>query len=107
MRIAIAICALALLAAGTACGERAEPTGAGVQSYPVTVGARPRGRPRWPRRRSGSSRSGAGPHQILRALGLQPRTVTVDDSLVGLPLVAQIKKARPDLIGRIDRRRPA
>jgi iron complex transport system substrate-binding protein len=39
---------------------------------------------------------GPGPHQILHALGLE--TVTVDDSLVGLPLVAQIKKARPDLI---------
>ncbi len=41
---------------------------------------------------------GPGPRRILRALRLDSRTVPVDDSLVGLPLVAQIRKARPDLI---------
>ena len=41
---------------------------------------------------------GPGPRQILRALGLGNRIVTVDDSLVGLPLVGQIRKAHPDLI---------
>ena len=98
MRIALAACALALLAAGTACGERTEPTGASVRIYPVTVqGAaeRPTAVAEAPRR---IVPLGPGPHQILRALGLSRRTVNVDDSLVGLPLVAQIKKARPDLI---------
>ena len=98
MRIALATCALALLAAGTACGERTEPTGAGVPIYPVTVqGAaeHPTALAETPRR---IVPLGPGPHRILRALGLERRTVTVDDSLVGLPLVAQIKKARPDLI---------
>ena len=96
MRIALAACALALLAAGTACGERTEPTGATVHIYPVTVqGAADR-----PTAVAGPPRRivplGPGPRQILRALGL--RTVSVDDSLVGLPLVAQIRKAHPDLI---------
>jgi cobalamin transport system substrate-binding protein len=98
MRIAIVACALALLAAGTACGERAEPTEASVPIYPVTLqGAadRPTALAKAPQR---IVPLGPGPHQILRALGLEHRTVTVDDSLVGLPLVAQIKKARPDLI---------
>jgi ABC-type Fe3+-hydroxamate transport system substrate-binding protein len=98
MRIALAVCALALLAAGTACGERTEPTGATVRIYPVTVqGAaeRPTAVAEAPHR---IVPLGPGPHQILRALGLDHRIVSVDDSLVGLPLVAQIKKARPDLI---------
>jgi ABC-type Fe3+-hydroxamate transport system substrate-binding protein len=96
MRIALVACALALLAAGTACGERTEPTGTSVRIYPVTVqGAaeRPTALAEAPHR---IVPLGPGPHQILRALGL--RTVSVNDSLVGLPLVAQIKKARPDLI---------
>ena len=37
MRIALLPLAVVLLLAGTACGERSEPTGALVQSYPVTV----------------------------------------------------------------------
>ena len=37
MRLAILFVAAALLLAGTACGERKEPTGALVQDYPVTV----------------------------------------------------------------------
>jgi len=98
MRIALAGCALALLAAGTACGERTEPTGSVVRIYPVTVqGAaeRPTALAEAPHR---IVPLGRGPHQILKALGLDSRKVAVDDSLVGLPLVAQIKKARPDLI---------
>jgi iron complex transport system substrate-binding protein len=93
-----ALGAAALLLAGTACGERKEPTGPLVQIYPVTV--------------QGASESptvvhsvprrivplGAGPRRILRALGLERRAVTVNDSLVGLPLVDQIRRARPDLI---------
>jgi iron complex transport system substrate-binding protein len=98
MRIAIAICALTILAAGTACGERAEPTGAGVRIYPVTVQGAAEGPTALAETPQRIVPLGRGPHQILRALGLEPRTVTVDDSLVGLPLVAQIKKARPDLI---------
>ena len=90
--------AVALLAAGTACGERKEPTGPLVQVYPVTIqgaGEGPTVVHSVPRR---IVPLGAGPRRTLRALGLQPRVVTVDDSLVGLPLVDQIRRARPDLI---------
>jgi ABC-type Fe3+-hydroxamate transport system substrate-binding protein len=98
VRIALAASAAFLLLAGTACGERKEPTGALAQSYPVTV-------------QGGGDRAtvvssaphrivpvGAGPRQILRSLGLGRRIVTVDDTLVGLPLVDAIRKAKPDLI---------
>jgi len=99
VRVALAgSIALLLLAAGTACGERKEPTGALAESYPVTV--------------QGASDSptvvqsaphrivpvGAGPRQILRSLGLGRRVVTVNDALVGLPLVDAIRRAKPDLI---------
>jgi ABC-type Fe3+-hydroxamate transport system substrate-binding protein len=87
-----------LLVTSTGCGTREEPTGAVVRIYPVTVqGAaeRPAVMRRAPRR---IVPLGAGPRQILRALGLKARTHTVNDSLVGLPLVGQIRKARPDLI---------
>jgi len=97
-RLVAVLGAVALLAVGTACGERKEPTGPLVEIYPVTVQG------------AGESATvvdsvprrivplGAGPRRTLRALGLQPRVVTVDDSLVGLPLVEQIRRARPDLI---------
>jgi ABC-type Fe3+-hydroxamate transport system substrate-binding protein len=90
--------ALVLLFAGTACGERAEPTGALVQVFPVTVqgsGERPTVVSSAPRR---IVPVGAGPRQILKALGLKRRTVTVNDTLVGLPLVGEIRRAKPDLI---------
>ena len=35
--VAPVFCALALLLAGTACGERSEPTGAAVRNYPGTA----------------------------------------------------------------------
>ncbi len=98
MRIAVTLGAVALLGAGTACGERSEPTGASVRLYPVTVqGAaeRPTAVRRAPRR---IVPVGPGPRQIVRALGLEGRAVTVNESLVGLPLVGQIRRARPDLI---------
>jgi ABC-type Fe3+-hydroxamate transport system substrate-binding protein len=98
MRIALAAAAALLLLAGTACGERKEPTGALARSYPVTV-------------QGGGDRAtvvdsapqrivpvGAGPRQILRSLGLGGRIVPVNDVLVGLPLVDAIRKAKPDLI---------
>ncbi len=97
VRLALAPVAVLLLLAGTACGERAEPTGALVESYPVTV--------------QGTGNAtvvnavpkrivpvGAGPREILQALGLDRRTVTVEDTLVGLPLVEAIRRAKPDLI---------
>jgi ABC-type Fe3+-hydroxamate transport system substrate-binding protein len=97
MRRALVPATALLLLAGTACGERAEPTGALVQSYPVTVQG------------SGDATVvdatpkrivpvGAGPREILKALGLDGRTTTVDDTLVGLPLVNAIRRAKPDLI---------
>ena len=94
-----ALCgAAALLVAGTACGERKEPTGPLVQVYPVTVqgaGERPAVVGGVPHR---IVPLGPGPRMILKSLGLQSRIVKVDDSLVGLPLVAQIRHAKPDLI---------
>jgi ABC-type Fe3+-hydroxamate transport system substrate-binding protein len=98
MRIAAAAACVLLLAAGTACGERKEPTGPLVPLYPVTVqgaGERPAIVSSIPHR---IVPLGAGPRRILRALGLQARTITVDDSLVGLPLVGAIRRARPDLV---------
>ena len=94
----VGLAAVVLLLAATGCGAREEPTGAVVRIYPVTVqGAaeRPAVMRRAPRR---IVPLGSGPRQILRALGLKARTHTVNDSLVWLPLVGQIRKARPDLI---------
>jgi iron complex transport system substrate-binding protein len=90
--------ALAVLAVGTACGERSEPTGAVVRIYPVTVqgaGDRPTSLRAAPRR---IVALGAGPRRILRGLGLKKRTVSVNDELVGLQLVGRIRQAHPDLI---------
>jgi ABC-type Fe3+-hydroxamate transport system substrate-binding protein len=97
MRLAVLTVAVALLLAGTACGERSEPTGA-LRIYPVTVqgaGERPAVVNKTPQR---IVPLGAGPRSILRALGLGSRVVTVNDGLVGLPLVDQIRHAHPDLI---------
>jgi ABC-type Fe3+-hydroxamate transport system substrate-binding protein len=95
---ALVAVAAVLLLAGTACGQRHEPTGELVQSFPVTV-------------QGGGDRStvvraaprrivpvGPGPRAVLDALGLGRRVVRVNDTLVGLPLVGAIRKARPDLI---------
>jgi ABC-type Fe3+-hydroxamate transport system substrate-binding protein len=98
MRVSLVLGAGVLLLAGTACGERAEPTGSLMQVYPVTVqgaGDRPAVVSAVPRR---IVPLGAGPRQVLKALGLERRTVTVNDSLVGLPLVGEVRRARPDLI---------
>jgi iron complex transport system substrate-binding protein len=98
MRVVAVLGALSLLLAGTACGERKEPTGAKVRIYPVTVqgaGERPTILRAAPHR---IVPLGPGPRRILRALGLQKRLVTVNDELVGLPLVGAIRRARPDLI---------
>jgi ABC-type Fe3+-hydroxamate transport system substrate-binding protein len=97
MRLALVPAAALLLIAGTACGERSEPTGALVESYPVTVQG------------TGDATVvdsvpkrivpvGVGPRKILEALGLDKRTITVDEALVGLPLVDAIRRAKPDLI---------
>jgi ABC-type Fe3+-hydroxamate transport system substrate-binding protein len=98
VKAALAAATLLVLVAGTACGERTEPTGAAIRLYPVTVqggGEAPTVVRTAPRR---IVPVGSGPRQILRALGLQHRMVTVDDTLVGLPLVGAIRRARPDLI---------
>jgi ABC-type Fe3+-hydroxamate transport system substrate-binding protein len=98
VRIPLAAAAVLLLLAGTACGERKEPTGALAESYPVTVQG---GGDRATVVNSAPHRIvpvGAGPRQILRSLGLGRRIVTVNDTLVGLPLVDAIRKAKPDLI---------
>jgi len=98
VRLALLPVALALLLAGTACGERSEPTGALVQSFPVTVqggGDKPTVVQSAPKR---IVPVGPGPRSVLAALGLGKRVVTVNDTLVGLPLVGAIRRARPDLI---------
>jgi ABC-type Fe3+-hydroxamate transport system substrate-binding protein len=98
VRPALVAGAVMLLLAGTACGERTEPTGAVVHLYPVTVqggGESPTVVRSAPHR---IVPVGTGPRQILRALGLQRRMVTVNDTLVGLPLVGEIRRAKPDLI---------
>jgi iron complex transport system substrate-binding protein len=98
VRLPLLAAAALLLAAGTACGERAEPTGKLVRVYPVTVhgvGDRPTAVSSAPRR---IVPVGPGPRQILKALGLEQRTITVNDTLVGLPLVGQLRRAKPDLI---------
>jgi ABC-type Fe3+-hydroxamate transport system substrate-binding protein len=98
VRIALVSAAALLLLAGTACGERSEPTGALVQTYPVTVqggGDKATVVSAVPRR---IVPIGPGPKAILHSLGLARRTVAVDDTLVGLPLVDAIRRAKPDLI---------
>jgi ABC-type Fe3+-hydroxamate transport system substrate-binding protein len=98
MRIALASVAALLLLAGTACGERSEPTGALAESFPVKVqgaGDKATVVSSVPRR---IVPVGAGPRSVLRSLGLGRRTVDVDDTLVGLPLVDAIRRAKPDLI---------
>ena len=97
MRLALVPVAALLLLAGTACGERSEPTGALVESYPVTV----QGTGDATIVNSTPKRIvpvGLGPRKILKSLGLDERTTTVDDTLVGLPLVGAIRRAKPDLI---------
>ncbi len=98
LRIPLVLAGTLLLLAGTACGERVEPTGSLVHVYPVTV----QGGADQPAVVSAVPRRivplGAGPRQILKAFGLKRRTVAVNDSLVGLPLVGEIRRARPDLI---------
>jgi ABC-type Fe3+-hydroxamate transport system substrate-binding protein len=99
VRVALAAgAALLLLVAGTACGERKEPTGALAETYPVTV----QGASDAPTVVQSAPHRivpvGAGPRQILRSLGLGRRVVTVNDTLVGLPLVNAIRRAKPDLI---------
>jgi ABC-type Fe3+-hydroxamate transport system substrate-binding protein len=94
----VALGAMLLLLAATACGERSEPTGPLVGVYPVTVQGGGEGPTIV---RSAPHRIvpvGTGPRQILRALGLQRRMITVNDTLVGLPLVGEIRRAKPDLI---------
>jgi iron complex transport system substrate-binding protein len=98
VRAAVAGAAVLLVLAGAACGERSEPTGKLVQVFPVTVqgaGDRPTVVRSSPRR---IVPVGSGPRQLLTALGLGRRIVTVNDTLVGLPLVGEIRRAHPDLI---------
>jgi ABC-type Fe3+-hydroxamate transport system substrate-binding protein len=98
MRIPLVLAGSLLLLAGTGCGERVEPTGSLVAVYPVTVqgaGDQPAVVSAVPRR---IVPLGAGARGIVKALGLERRTVEVNDSLVGLPLVGAIRRARPDLI---------
>jgi iron complex transport system substrate-binding protein len=98
VRAALVALAVVLLLAGSACGQRSEPTGALVQSYPVTVQG---GGDRATVVRSAPKRIvpvGAGPTAVLEGLRLGKRVIKVNDTLVGLPLVGAIRHAKPDLI---------
>lgn len=98
MRAAGGLVAVLLLALATACGERAEPVGRLAERFPVTV----QGASEAPTVEREAPRRivpiGGGPRRILEALGLRSRMIRVNDSLVGLPLVGEIRRARPDLI---------
>ncbi len=95
-RLAVVAVAVALLA--TACGERGEPTGAAAPLYPVTVQT---GTDRPLVVRAAARRIaviGAGPRQIIVALGAAPQIVgqPVDgNGDIRLRLLARLK---PDLI---------
>jgi len=80
MRLTLVLAGLLLLLGGSACGERAEPTGSLVPVYPVTVqgaGDQSTVAKAVPRR---IVPLGAGPRRLLKALGLERRTVTVNDT---------------------------
>jgi ABC-type Fe3+-hydroxamate transport system substrate-binding protein len=100
-RIALAACALALLAGATGCGERSEPTGATVRMYPVTVSDaedRTTTLDQAPRRVVALTQATA---DIVRAIG-------AGSLLVGRPagffgpagdlIAARLSRAHPDLV---------
>jgi iron complex transport system substrate-binding protein len=92
-RVAVAVCAAALLVGASACGERSEPTGAGAGLYPVTIttGDRPITISD-PARRIAVLDTTAG--QIVRALGAGRRIVAAAPS----GAVGALRRAKPDLI---------
>jgi ABC-type Fe3+-hydroxamate transport system substrate-binding protein len=79
-RVAVAVCAAALLMGASACGERSEPTGAGAGLYPVTIttGDRPITISEPARRIAVLDATSA---QLVRSLGAGQRIVAATASL--------------------------
>ena len=101
MRLALATCALVILAAGTACGERSEPTGPTIRLYPVTVADsedRAITLGREPQRIVALTEATA---DIVRALGNGRRLVGAPGRFFGPSgalLASHLRAARPDLV---------
>jgi iron complex transport system substrate-binding protein len=99
VRVALAAAALALLAAGTACGERSEPTGANVRLYPVTVtDAQDRTLTIAQRPKRVVALTGAAAN-LVRALGIAPvGQPTAYYNRTGKLLPQRVRAARPNLV---------
>jgi iron complex transport system substrate-binding protein len=97
----IALAALFVLAVGTACGERSEPTGPSVSIYPVTVADsedRAITLAREPRRIVALTEATA---DIVRALGDGQRLVAAPGRFfgpTGALLASRLRAAKPDLV---------
>jgi ABC-type Fe3+-hydroxamate transport system substrate-binding protein len=104
-RLGAAVALGVVLAGGTACGERSEPTGAGVSPYPLTVqgaGDRPTTLDRRPERIAALDPAVA---TMLIELDAQKQLVGLPGSggpsiwrLTGSPLVRALVRLRPDLV---------
>jgi ABC-type Fe3+-hydroxamate transport system substrate-binding protein len=92
-RVAVAVCAAALLVGASACGERSEPTGADAGLYPVTIttGDRPITISEPARRIAVLD---ATSEQIVRGLGAGSRIVAATQSIA----LDTLRRAKPDLI---------
>ena len=101
MRLALATCVLVILAAGTACGERSEPTGPTIRLYPVTVADsedRAITLSREPGRIVTLTEATA---DIVRALGNGRRLVGAPGRFFGPSgalVASRLRAARPDLV---------
>jgi cobalamin transport system substrate-binding protein len=94
-RVAAAVCAAALLAGATACGERSEPTGVTAPLYPVTIttGDRPISVSAAARRIAVLDPSS---EEIVRSLGAGERIVMkAPTSAIDF---AALRRSRPDLV---------
>jgi ABC-type Fe3+-hydroxamate transport system substrate-binding protein len=96
-----AACAAALLLAGTACGERSEPTGPTLRLYPITVtdaGDHRVALETAPKRIATLTPAG---DEILAALGLRERIVDPPSGFFGTKgelLVDRLRRVHADLI---------
>lgn len=101
MRAALAAGTLALLIAGTACGERTEPTGVAVPIYPVTVTDATDRQVTTSREPSRIAALNPASEEILRGFGLGKRLVGPPEGFFGPKgelIVSRLRQARPDLI---------
>lgn len=103
--LAVALC-LGLV--GTACGERAEPTGSSVELYPVTVRSAGRGPVVTRAAAERIAVLAAGPLTTLVQLGARERIVAVPSSHGGLvtPATSVVDRRGRVLWDELERRRP-